>query len=98
MTAWHCINLGDALVAEGAVGDLQRRFERVHRQRGCPADMALYIRHVPDHGLHCAVEIWFTPAAAAFAEEAGARPCPPPPHAGLGLLAGDGQSATGGTP
>lgn len=88
MAGWQVINLGDALMAATDLADLQERFAHAYRQRGCPADMALYVRHVSDGRLHCEVLVYFSPAAAAVAEAAGAVPCAPPAAAGLGLLAG----------
>lgn len=85
---WFVSNLGDAMLAQDALRDVQRRFEFAYRERGCPADMGLFIRHVSEGRLHCEVLVYFSPAAAAVAQECDAEPCAPPARDGLDLLAG----------
>jgi len=90
MTGWSVVNLGDAMLAQGALVDVQRHFDRVYQAAGCPPDMALFMRHVSEGRLHCELLVYFSPAAAAVAVELGAEPCAPPAPEGLDLLAGTG--------
>lgn len=89
MTDWHVSNLGDAMLAHDALVAVQKLFDDAVRQRGSPADMALFVRHVSDGQLHCQALVYFTPAAAVIAREFDAVPCARPASRGLDLLAGD---------
>lgn len=90
MTGWFVVNLGDAMLAQDALVDVQLHFDRVYQAAGCPPDMALFMRHVSDRRLHCEVLVYLSPAAADVAAELGAEPCAPPAPEGLDLLAGNG--------
>jgi hypothetical protein len=92
MSGWHVCNLGDAMLAQDALVDVQRRFDREYQARGRPPDMGLFIRHVSEGRLHCEVLLYFTPAASDLAAALGARPCAPPANEGLDLLAGGGKA------
>jgi hypothetical protein len=88
VSSWSVCNLGDAMLAQDALAEIQRRFDEAYRDAGQPQEMGLFIRHVSDGRLHCEVLVYFSPGAAEVARECGARPCAPPQRDGLGLLAG----------
>lgn len=90
MTGWFVVNLGDAMLVQDALVDLQHRFDRSYQAAGCPPDMALFMRHVSDGRLHCEVLVYFSPAAADVAVALDAEPCGRPAPEGLDLLAGSG--------
>ncbi len=90
---WALLNLGDAMLATGSLEALREEVDRSWRERGCPRDLAAFVRHVSEGSLHCEVLVYFTPAAAPIASAWGATTCAAPATAGLGLLAGgDGRS------
>lgn len=91
MAAWMAVELGDALTAAGPLAEIQDAFPAQFEARGRPAGMAVFTRTDAGHGLHCRVTAYFSPAAAGVAPP-DARPCAPPPRAGLELLAGDARS------
>jgi hypothetical protein len=88
MNSWYTCNLGDPLLADSALERIRTRFLSAYANDGIAADAAVFVRHESEGRLHCEVRVYFTPAAAAFAETLGAVPCNPPSAAGLGLLAG----------
>jgi hypothetical protein len=83
------LDLGDGMLASGALADIESAFREKFAAAGRPANMAVFQRH-ESHGLHCAVTAYFSPAAKRVAERFGdARPCARPVRAGLELLAGE---------
>lgn len=95
MNDWHVSNLGDAMLAHDALAAIQKRFDDAIRQRGSPAEMGLFVRHVSEGRLHCQVLVYFTPAASAIAREFDAVACARPASAGLDLLAGHAEALAG---
>lgn len=87
-SSWFVRNLGDAMLAPDLLVEVQQRFDEAWRGAGQPQDMGLFIRHVSEGRLHCEVLVYFSPAAAAVAQELGAEPCAPPAREGLDQLAG----------
>lgn len=87
---WFVSNLGDAMLAQDALVDIQRRFDAAWRRAGRPQDMGLFVRHVSEGRLHCEVLVYFSPAAAVVARECDAEPCAPPAREGLDRLGGGG--------
>lgn len=85
---WHCLNLGDAMLADPALERVQERF-RAALASGAGDGMALFMRHESAGQLHCEVKVYFSPAAAELAVKAGASGCRKPVKYGLSLLAGD---------
>lgn len=90
LSSWYVRNLGDAMLAQDALVEIQRRFDEAYRDAGQMPEMRLFIRHVSEGRLHCEVMVYFSPAAAAVARECDAEPCAPPARDGLGLLCGGG--------
>lgn len=88
-TRWYTLPLGDGLMASEPSNRIVDGFQAAYEAAARPADMAVFTRYDAEGGLHCEVTAFFSPAAAALAETFGARPCPKPARAGLGLLAGD---------
>ncbi len=85
---WHTLDLGDAQLADGPLARLAAEFAAAHAEAGRPASMALFVRHESEGRLHCAVRLYYSPAATAAARTAGAVRCPRPQPDGLGLVAG----------
>ncbi|RJQ74597.1 MAG: hypothetical protein C4519_16465 [Desulfobacteraceae bacterium] len=88
MTVWFSKNLGDAMFASEALGQIEALFVSKCTKAGCPKEMALFIRHESEGRLHCEVKAYFSPAAADVAREIGASPCQKPFPDGLSLAAG----------
>ena len=89
---WFSRNLGDAVMAQDEVGELEARCSEVFEQSNRPEDMAVFIRHESEGRLHCEVVVYFSPASRSLASEFGAEPCQRPSPNGLGLLAGSEES------
>lgn len=77
------------MLAGEALGDIEARFLAAYVKAGRPPGMALFSRHESEGRLHCEVALYFSPAAAAVAQQFDAHPCARPSPQGLGLLAGD---------
>jgi hypothetical protein len=89
MSDWSVCNLGDAMLAQDALVEIQRRFDEAYRDAGQPQAMGLFIRHVSEGRLHCEVLVYFSPAAAAVAQGVrGPDPVRRRHAKGLDLLAG----------
>ncbi len=86
---WFQLSLGDGLLADLPIGEIEQHYRGLYASTGCPADLAVFKRHELGHGLHCEVTVYFSPAATALAQHFAASPCLPPPRPGLELLAGN---------
>ena len=91
MSAWSSVDLGDAMLAAGPLAAIEARFWSAFEAAGRPPEMAVFVRH-ESGSLHCAVKIYFSPAAAAVATASGATECARPSANGLSLLAGSNDS------
>ncbi len=92
MNDWLVKNLGDAMLAFEAQAELEDVLTSVRSDSGNPADMAAFIRHESDGGLHCEVKVYLSPACVAVAEEVNAKPCAKPSPEGLGMLLGSDEA------
>lgn len=86
--SWYRLDLGDALLAEGALDDIRGRCRAAFEGAGRPAGWAVYQAHVSGD-LHCHVQLYFSPEAAELARGLGARRCDELPQE-MSLVAGDG--------
>jgi hypothetical protein len=86
---WLALQLGDALMADSQLHQIEEEFLPVFDAAGQPADMAILKRHDTEHSLQCEVTVYFSPAAGAVGRAFGARPCARPSCTNLDLLAGD---------
>jgi hypothetical protein len=86
--SWFSLNLGDAMLADEALDQIQARFRSSYAQAGGPSGMALFLRHESEGRLHCEVKLYFSPMAEAVARSVLAKPCRHPAREGLSLLAG----------
>ena len=71
------------------------RIEALYRaahDAGRRDDLAVFVRYESEGRLHCEVEAYFPPAAAAIAKEMNAMPCERPARDGLSLLVGADES------
>lgn len=84
---WYRLDLGDALLAEIEIAEIQEQARAEFERLGRPPDWAVYLAHVSGD-LHCSAQLFFSPAAAAMARGLHARPCVAPASKDRGLLAG----------
>ena len=92
MNDWFVKTLGYAMLAFEAQAELEDVLTSVRSDSGNPADMAAFIRHESDGGLHCEVKVYLSPACVAVAEEVNAKPCAKPSPEGLGMLQGSDEA------
>ena len=88
MMTWFSKNLGDGVLAQQPLDELEESFLSAYAMADCPEDMAVFLRHESEGRLHCEVMVYLSPASEAVAREVDAEPCVKPSPAGLGLLAG----------
>lgn len=87
MTSWSLLNLGDATLAMAGLERVEALFA-ADGATGADPEAAVFFRHESEGDLHCELKVYFSPAARAVAESAGAEPCLRPLRAGLSLLLG----------
>jgi len=92
MPSWFSKNLGDALLVDGLLSQLETLFVEEHTKVGNPVEMALFSRHESEGRLHCELIVYFSPASSTVANQMNAKPCVKPSACGLGLLAGTEES------
>lgn len=88
MQDWFSVSLGDGVLAFEPKEALRTQFAQ-RFAAGAPADAAVFTRHELEGRLQCEVIAYFSPAAAALAQQSGAQPCTQPGTEDLDLLAGD---------
>ena len=88
MRDWFHRNLGDAMVAFEPLARIEALYRAAHDAGRSPDDVAVFIRFESEGRLHCEVEAYFSPAAAAIAREMEASPCERPATGGLSLHVG----------
>ena len=89
MQTWFLQQLGDGAWAFAPKEEIRDQFAPLFAAAGQPADMAVFTRHELEGRLQCEVVAYFSPAAAALAQQRGAQPCEQPTHNDLDLLAGE---------
>lgn len=89
MQTWFSQPLGDGVWAYTPKEQIREQFAPLFAAAGRPVDMAVFTRHELEGRLQCEVVAYFSPAAAALAQELGAQPCEKPTHNDLDLLAGE---------
>lgn len=85
--SWYRLDLGDALLAERDIADIQRQAGAEFERLGRPPGWSVHLVH-QSGDLHCRARLFFSPAAESLARRLDARPCGPPPADDLSLLAG----------
>lgn len=88
MNDWFVKNLGDAMLAFEAQAELESVLVSARIEAGNPENMAAFIRHESDGGLHCEVKVYLSPACVAVAKQVNVRPCSRPSPEGLSMLIG----------
>lgn len=78
---WHCLNFGDALLAEAQHAALIADFQRRYSASATPR--ALMARHESEGRLHCELWVYFSPGCEVLAEAWQASPCRAPSGKGL---------------
>jgi hypothetical protein len=89
---WRSLALGDGLLAEGPLREIEEAFATAFADAGRPLSMAVWKRHDLENSLHCEVSVYFSPGADSVARAFDARPCAKPARANLELLGGDARS------
>jgi Protein of unknown function (DUF3565) len=89
---WFSLLLGDALIADARLAEIQKAFARARAERGARPEIAVFKRHDTEHSLQCEVTVYFSPAAAEIAGAFWATPCAQPLSRCLELVAGDARS------
>jgi len=86
--SWFSKNLGDALLAEGLLDDVEKLFQAEYTKSNSPNDMAMFVRHESEGRLHCELVAYFSPASILVARKVGATLCAVPSSNDLSLKAG----------
>lgn len=87
MKPWYSVNLGDAMLASGGLGHIEKLFLSEYAQAGMPVEMALFTRHESGE-LHCELVAYLSPLSVSVAHAVDAGPCARPSPEGLSLHAG----------
>ena len=86
---WHAKELGDALMAHVELAAIESAVLAAQRDQPEKPGRAVFTRYDSEGRLQCAVTAYFSPAAAALANEFQAVACRRPERSGLTLLCGD---------
>ena len=92
MNNWFVKNLGDAMLAFEAQAELESVLVSARTEAENPENMAAFIRHESDGGLHCEVKVYLSPACESVAGTCNATPCAKPSPEGLGMLLGSDEA------
>ena len=87
MKNWFSKNLGDAMLADKQIDEIEALVLAVLSESS-NFEMAAFIRHESEGHLHCEVKVYFSPELIAVAREVNASPCAKPSSESLGILAG----------
>ncbi len=87
MASWFRLDLGDPMLVEAELERLCEQAQVRWESDGSPSGWAVYSR-LESGGLHCRLQLYFTPAAGEFARNLGARSCAPPHSTDLQRCAG----------
>lgn len=85
---WRRKELGDAIMAGPALAEVETAAGKAWSGQA-PEGFAVFTRHESEGRLHCALQVYFSPGAAALGRDLGAVACPRPAAEGLTLLVGD---------
>jgi len=85
---WRRKELGDATMAGPALAEVETAAGKAWSAQE-PGGFAVFTRYESEGRLHCSLQVYFSPAAAALARDLGAVACPRPAATGLTLLVGD---------
>jgi len=91
-SGWFRKNLGDAMLAGEALGQLETQYSSTYSASGRSDKIAVFIRHESEGRLHCEVKAYFSPDTVDLAKKVDADPCTKPSPEGLSLLVGNGNS------
>ncbi len=87
MTRWYAVQMGDALLAQPRLAELERELTALYEEAGKPSQLAAFYRH-ENHGMHCQLVVFITAGFQELAGLDGAVPCSPPEFADMSFLAG----------
>ncbi len=92
MSGWFVKNLGDAMLATGALDRILASYAAIYQGGERRQNAAVFIRHESEGRLHCEVMAYFSPDAYRLAAAFDADPCRRPEPGGLSLHAGTADS------
>lgn len=87
MSAWFSVNLGDAMLSQPTLDELQGYLSDVYEQSGCPSTMTALYQH-QSSGLHCQLILFLTSEFQQVAKVKQAVKCNLPPVQSMSYLAG----------
>ncbi|WP_416306995.1 hypothetical protein [Neptunicella sp. SCSIO 80796] len=85
---WYWKNLGDALQASAALQQIRQAVMSHYPDAQHNPQIAVFWRQISDTGLHCEVNVYFSPRLAMVAKKMSALPCERPDESGLECLLG----------
>ncbi len=88
MKDWFSVNLGDAMLADAALTQLEQQLSSAYAKAGSPHDMTAFVRHESEGRLHCEVVVYCSRGFAAVAAAINAHPCVKPSSNGLSVFVG----------
>jgi len=92
LNGWFSKNLGDAMLVDDSLADIERQFLAAYAKADNLAEMALFSRHESEGRLHCDLMLYLSPASFVVADEIGAKPCNRPSSNSLALRVGSEDS------
>jgi len=92
LNGWFSKNLGDAMLVDDSLADIEQQFLAAYTKADNPTEMALFSRHESEGRLHCDLMLYLSPASFVVADEIGAKPCNRPSSNSLSLLVGSDDS------
>ncbi|UJF25156.1 hypothetical protein L0B52_03135 [Suttonella sp. R2A3] len=85
---WFCVNLGDALMAQSMLYELEKTLNECYQASGQPETMFAAFRH-ESHDLHCHIKLYLTNDLQQAAQLDNARRCPQPSEDDVSYLSGN---------
>ena len=92
MEHWFKKNLGDAMLAYDEQDHIEKLLSTAYLDAGSPDDLAGFIRHESNGGLHCEVNVYLSPRSATVATAINAEQCSRPSAEDLSLLVGSEEA------
>lgn len=88
MTSWFSVNLGDALLSQSMLDDLQYRLSTLYERASRPENMTALYRH-ESKGVHCHLIVYLTEEFQDIATLDNAVRCNAPSPSDISCLAGN---------
>lgn len=85
---WYSCNLGDAMLADSALGRIEARARAEFANAVNTDQCAVYYRHESEGRLHCELVLYFSPLAARMPMGVELQACAKPVRQDLSILVG----------